>query len=66
MHIYALIGRGAILSQDFAIFLVPPSDASMLLSLDSACVVYNLSMNYVISVSYFLNESLITTKRMAF
>ena len=37
----ALARRGAMLSQDFVIFLDPPTDVSLLLSLDSAGVAYD-------------------------
>ena len=37
----ALARRGAMLSQDFVIFLDPPADVSLLLSLDSAGVAYD-------------------------
>ena len=37
----ALARRGAILSQDFVIFLEPPADVSLLLSLDAARVAFD-------------------------
>ena len=37
----ALARRGAILSQDFVIFLEPPADVSLLLSLDAAGVAFD-------------------------
>ena len=37
----ALARRGALLSQEFIIFLAPPSNVTLLLSLDSAGMLYN-------------------------
>ena len=37
----ALARRGALLSRDFINFLTPPSDVTLLLSLDSARMMYN-------------------------
>ena len=41
----ALARRGAILSQDFVIFLEPPADVSLLLSLDVAGVAFDRSVS---------------------
>ena len=40
-----LARRGALLSQDFVIFLEPPSDVSLLLSLDAARAAFDRSVS---------------------
>lgn len=41
----ALASRGALLSQDFVVFLEPPTDFSLLLSLDTAGVAFDQIVN---------------------
>ena len=41
----ALVRRGVLLSQDFAIFLEPSTDVSLLLSLDAAGVAFDRSIS---------------------
>lgn len=41
----ALASRGALLSQDFVVFLEPPTDFSLLLSLDKAGVAFDQIVN---------------------
>nr|POF24272.1 putative ribonuclease h protein [Quercus suber] len=47
----ALARRGAFLSQDFSIFLDPPSDVAFLLSLDAAGVVYDRFVSSVLEAN---------------
>ena len=43
----ALARRGALLPQDFVVFLEPPADVAFLLSLDSAGMVYEHSVTAI-------------------
>lgn len=58
----ALARRRALLSQDFVVFLEPPIDVSLLISLDSTGTLYNCSTSCMLMFYFRLMNIPFTTK----